>query len=189
MLAYWVIFSWVPKYLKLIHFSDASIGWWMLCAQLGAFIGYLSFGFIADWSGKFRTTFAGYTLVFALGVQIFIHGNTLANRYLSLLGIFLTGLGTGFFSGYGPLYCKLFPTRIRNTSASWCFNMGRLGSFIAPIMVAEIASGIGFGGALSLASIFAIFACCWIFLITRDDLGGIHFEYESNSQHIHISQN
>ncbi len=165
MLAYWVIFSWTPEYLGQIGFTDAEIGYWMLLSQIGAFIGYLSFGFVADKTDNFKITFAGYALTFSFGVLIFIQALLNNNLEISLMGIFITGLGTGFFSGYGPLYSKIFPTRIRNTSASFCFNTGRLGAFIAPILVTFASEIIGFGYAIALGSIFGLLVALWVLII------------------------
>jgi MFS family permease len=178
MMAYWVIFSFLPKYLDTIGYSSKQVGYWMLLSQLGAFIGYLSFGFVVDFTKKFRGTFASYGSAFALGILVFLFGNNISSYPISLIGIFITGLGTGFFSGYGPLYSHLFPAKIRNTSASCAFNIGRLGSFAAPILVAYIAASSGFAAAISIGSIFAIILCLWVFLIplsdyTVDNLEGI----------------
>ncbi len=166
MIAYWIVFSWAPKFLGELGLSPHQIGYWMLISQAGAFIGYISFGFIADYTGRIKVTFASYALVFAVGIIIFTsstggHDTSI----LPLIGIFITGLGTGFFSGYGPIYSKLFPIKVRNTSASFCFNSGRLGAFVAPILVAQLAVYFGFAFAMSLASIFAIILAGWVFLI------------------------
>jgi MFS family permease len=166
MMAYWIVFSWAPKYLGEIGLSPHQIGYWMLLSQAGAFIGYVSFGFIADHTGRIKITFASYALVFAVGIFIFTSTSGAgATSILPLIGIFVTGLGTGFFSGYGPIYSKLFPIKVRNTSASFCFNSGRLGAFVAPILVAQLAVYFGFAFAMSLASIFALLLAGWVFLI------------------------
>ncbi len=165
MLAYWVIFAWTPEYLAEIGFADQQIGYWMLLSQLGAFIGYLSFGVVVDKTGQFKLSFASYTLLFAIGVLVFTQGLEHGALLFSLSGIFFAGLGTGFFSGYGPLYSRIFPTRVRNSSASFCFNMGRLGAFVAPLLVAYAADIIGFSAAIGLGSVFAILAAFWVFLI------------------------
>lgn len=169
MMAYWIVFSWTPKYLTKIGFSDNDVGYWMLLTQLGAFIGYLSFGYVAEYTKKFRGTFSMYTAVFAVGVLLFTSGT--ANQQISLayFGIFITGLGTGFFSGYGPLYSKLFPFKIRNTSSSWCFNIGRLGAFVAPLLVVSIGAKIGIPGAIATAAIFAVILLGWVFLLPQKD--------------------
>jgi MFS family permease len=169
MLGYWVIFSFSPKYLKDLSYSNAEVGFWMLIANTGAFIGYISFGFIADYINNFKVTFASFALTFAIGAFLFTNGTTINFALLAIIGIFLTGLGTGFFSGYGPLYSKIFPTSVRNTSSSFCFNMGRMGAFVAPLLVTQASLILGMGGALSIASLFGVLVALWVFVIPMKD--------------------
>ena len=57
MSAYWFTYSWMPKYLyDNLGFSMARSGLWMLVAQAGGLLGYLSFGVFADWKGAGRRT-------------------------------------------------------------------------------------------------------------------------------------
>ena len=39
--------------------------------------------------------------------------------------MFLTGFGTGMFSGFAPLFSEIFPTSIRNTAMGSAFNLAR----------------------------------------------------------------
>jgi MFS family permease len=55
MSAYWFTYSWLPKYLyERLGLSMARSGIWVLTTQIGAFLGYLAFGWIADWRGEER---------------------------------------------------------------------------------------------------------------------------------------
>ena len=98
----------------------------MLISNIGAFIGYISFGYVNFYLNHFKLSFSLYAGMFALGLLVFVIGTSLGNISvgLSLLGLFIVGLGTGYFSGYGPLYSKIFPLKIRNMCSSFCFNMG-----------------------------------------------------------------
>lgn len=165
MLAYWVIFSWTPKILSDMGYSEQHIATWMIISQLGAFLGYLSFGLISDIFKRFRLTFISYALLFTVGVLIFVGGLRNGNNVVAFSGIFITGFGTGFFSGYGPLYAALFPVRVRNTCVSWCFNVGRMGAFIAPILVVFLSSNFSVEIALSSSAIFSLILAFWVLLI------------------------
>jgi MFS family permease len=166
MLSYWILFSWTPKYLKVdLGYSDANVGIWMLLANIGAFIGYLSFGFVLDFTKKIKGTFILYTLIFGISTLIFTNGLANGSTNTILVGILFTGFGTGFWSGFGPLYSKIFPTRIRNTCSSFSFNIGRLTAFIAPLIVPIAASLWGISGAISIAAFFGIALGFWILLI------------------------
>ena len=68
MSAYWFTYSWMPKYLyDNLGFSMARSGLWMLVAQAGGLLGYLSFGVFADWKGR-RPAYTGFSLIWAVGL-------------------------------------------------------------------------------------------------------------------------
>lgn len=168
LMSYWVIFSWAPKYLKGLLGDPAWVGKITLLAQLGAFIGYLTFGVIADLTKKPKLTFLGYNIVLFLGAVIFAFANT--NKGLLILSFIVIGLGTGIFSGFGPLFARIFPQKVRATGTSVSFNTGRLGTFFAPIIVnAILNTKYGFSGAIILGGILALIAGLWIFLIPSID--------------------
>ncbi|MHA1115244.1 MAG: MFS transporter [Candidatus Heimdallarchaeaceae archaeon] len=168
LMAYWVIFSWAPKYLKSILDDASWVGKITLLAQLGAFIGYLSFGFIADITEKPKITFFSYTVILATGATVFAFAGT--NKGMLILSFIIIGLGTGIFSGFGPLFAKIFPQKVRATGTSVSFNTGRLGTFFAPLIVTlMLNSKFGFSGAIILGGIFALIAGLWIFLIPSVD--------------------
>src|SRR5205823_3486005 len=69
--AYWGLFFWMPSFLAKdagLSLSD-SLGW-IIPTQLGAFCGYLSFGFLAERFGR-RATFIAFVLSAAMLVPIY----------------------------------------------------------------------------------------------------------------------
>jgi MFS family permease len=53
MSAYWFTYSWLPGYLyQQREFTMAKSALWMLVTQTGGFIGYFTFGFVADRLGR-----------------------------------------------------------------------------------------------------------------------------------------
>ncbi|MGQ4832518.1 MAG: MFS transporter [Candidatus Asgardarchaeia archaeon] len=167
MLSYWLIFSWLPTYLSQYRGLDISTsGLWLLVSQVGAFVGYLTFGLLSDKIGR-RPAFSLFSILQALGVVfltfLWFYGS------ISLIWIFLLGVGTGFFSGYGPLYSEIFPTRSRSTLSGLCFNFGRGASFFAPILVAVVANLWGFESGLALAILFNVLLALtiWAFPETK----------------------
>lgn len=69
----------------------------------------------------------------------------------------------GFFSVYGALFGELFPTRVRATGASLCYNGARGVPFAAPIVLGWIAGFAGFNAGLIVAvvAISAAAALIW----------------------------
>lgn len=162
--AYWFTYSWMPDYLYLErHFSLTKSALWIIVTQMGGFLGYFSFGYVADRWGR-RPAFTIYTSLMALGlVMITVLWDYVVGYPLIILGfMFLVGFGTGFFGGFGPLFSEIFPTSIRNTATGSAFNLGRGVQFFTPVIIALIAQRYNLGAGIFLAAIFALATGIWI---------------------------
>ena len=137
----------------------------MLVTQAGGLLGYLTFGFTADKLGR-RPAYTIYSIIMAFGlVMITIFWEVIVVYPSLALGfMFLVGFGTGMFSGYGPLFSELFPTKIRNTAMGSAFNLARGIQFFTPVIIALIAEEYGLGGGISLAALFALLTGAWIWV-------------------------
>ncbi len=167
MSAYWFTYAWLPKYLyDQLGFSMAKSGIWMLVTQAGGLIGYLSFGAVADWRGR-RVAYTIYSLVWAAGLLAvtWFWGRIAVWPWLTLCFMFLVGLGTGNFSGYGPIFTEIFPTKIRSTAMGTAFNLARGVQFFTPLAVTLVATRFGLAGGISLAAFFAVFTGLWVWLL------------------------
>lgn len=164
MTAYWFTYSWLPGYLQQQRqFSLVKSALWMLVTQSGGFLGYTSFGFVADKLGR-RPAYSIYSFLMALGLlMITLMWDTVAaNPSVILLFMFLVGFGTGMFGGYGPLISELFPTGVRSTAMGAAFNIARGLQFFTPVTIAKIAEKHGLGTGISFAAIFALLTGIWI---------------------------
>ena len=169
MSAYWFTYSWMPKFLyEQLDFSMAQSGIWMLATQGGALLGYLSFGVVADRHGR-RIAYSLYSLVWAVSLLsvTWFWSSLVALPALSLVAMFLVGVGTGNFSGYGPIFTELFPTRIRNTAMGTAFNLARGVQLFTPLIITWVASqswrgperSLGLG--ISIGAFFALLTGAW----------------------------
>jgi MFS family permease len=166
MAAYWITFSWLPGYLYTERsFSLAKSAFWVIVAQVGAFLGNLAFGWTADKFGR-RPAYTIFSFLMAIGlIMITLMWSVIvAYPVLILSFMFLVGFGTGMFAGYGPLFAELYPTSIRNTAMGSAYNFARGIQFLAPVLVAVTAQYYGLSGGISLAAIFAILSGLWIWL-------------------------
>lgn len=162
--AYWFTYSWMPDYLYLErHFSLTKSALWIIVTQLGGFLGYFSFGYVADRWGR-RPAFTIYSIFMALGlVMITILWDYVVGYPVIILGfMFMVGFGTGFFGGFGPLFSEVFPTSVRNTATGSAFNLGRGVQFFTPVVIALIAQRYNLGAGIFLAAIFALATGIWI---------------------------
>ena len=166
MSAYWFTYSWLPGYLhQERQFSMTKSAVWMLVTQGGGFLGYFTFGFVADRLGR-RPAYSIYSVLMALGlVMITLLWNVVVVYPPVILAfMFLVGFGTGMFGGYGPLFAELFPTKIRSTAMGSAFNLARGVQFLTPVAIALIAREYGLGGGISLAALFALLTGAWIWM-------------------------
>jgi MFS family permease len=168
MFAYWGLFSWLPSFLgSPIAKGGAGLSlvkapMWIIPMMIGAYVGYVSFGFIADKFGR-RPTFAGYLLISA--VLVFIFGNTRNPMALMVMGPFLGFFGSGYFSAFGAFISELFPTRARGAAVGFCYNTGRMLSALAPTVVGFFAMKMGVGAALAFLAVAFVLAAVSIFLL------------------------
>jgi MFS family permease len=166
MFAWWGLNLWVPSYLSLpstqggVGLATETMSLFVIAMQVGMWLGYVTFGFIADRFGR-RPTYITYLLVAA--VLVWYYGFARDPWVLLVLGPFVAFFGTGYFSGFGAVASEIFPTSIRATALGVTYNSGRLLSAIAPFIVGSMAQSRGFGAAFTLTAIaFMIAAVLWI---------------------------
>ncbi|HEY3216508.1 MAG TPA: MFS transporter [Candidatus Eisenbacteria bacterium] len=159
MANYWFTFSWLPEYLgRRWSLEIQTTGAWTLVFVTGSLTGYLLYGICSDRWGR-RRSFSLFSLVMALGLSMItvFEGAIRGRPELILFFIFVAGLGTGTWSGFGPLYTELFPTRVRNTAGGICMNVTRGVQFLAPLLVVAVG-GQELGRGVALAAAFAVLA-------------------------------
>ena len=155
MYAYWLIFTWLPHYLASERgLGIVGAGIWIVVSQIGAFIGHLIFGSLADRIGR-RASFTIFTTIQSIGV-LFV---TLIwySDFTALISIFFLGIGIGYFAGFGPVFAEIFPTEYRSTLSGLCYNVARGLSFFAPyapLLVTALYPSAGFAGGMALAILF-----------------------------------
>jgi MFS family permease len=174
--AYWGVFFWLPGFLaRPIAQGGAGMGIvgslsWIVPVQIGAYFGYLTFGFIADRIGR-RRTFILFMLAAAILVPIYgqMARNPLA---LMLLGPVLGYVGHGYFSMFGGFVAELFPTSVRATGQGTAYNAGRLLGGFAPYVIGVLATLPGIGIGLALGSTSAFFLAAALLILTLPDRSG-----------------
>jgi MFS family permease len=155
MFAWWGLFTWIPSYLGLpvsaggAGLSIVGTSTWVVLMQVGMWLGYLTFGALADRLGRKRA-YVGYLLVAAALVGVY--GSVRDATALLLLGPLVAFFGTGYFVGFGTITAELFPTSLRATAQGFTYNVGRGISAIAPLAVGSLALRIGLGSAFKLVT-------------------------------------
>jgi MFS family permease len=162
LFAYWGLFTWVPAYLASpVAAGGAGMGVvrsveWIVPMQVGAFLGYVLFGVLADRFGR-RPVFI--TFVGAAALLVPVYGQMGARpAALMAMGPLIGFFGHGYFSLFGAMLAELFPSSVRATAQGFCYNFGRAASALAPFVIGALADRHGIGSALALTSAFFVAA-------------------------------
>jgi MFS transporter, putative metabolite:H+ symporter len=102
-----------------------------LVQSLAAVVGYTACGFLIDWYGRRPVLFLYYF------VGAFFHlWFALATGLWMYVAIAAVGwVNPGVFGSTGIYVSELHPTYLRATAVGWFFGIGRVGSFLAPLIV------------------------------------------------------
>jgi MFS family permease len=169
LFAYWGLFTWMPSYLSSpvsrggAGMSVVQSTGWIVPMQVGAFLGYTVFGFLADRFGR-RPVFLAFVLCAAVLVPIYGQWGR-HQTALMLMGPLVGFFGHGYFSVFGAMLAELFPAAIRATLQGLCYNVGRAASALAPFTIGALADRFGIGSALAFTSVFFAAGGALIFLL------------------------
>jgi MFS family permease len=168
-LAWWGISSWVPPFVASTAGKAGIPGQqWASYAgmtyNVGAILGYVCFGFLADAIGRKPVTMFYYAAAFVLTPALFL--------WTQDLTLLLVVAGANGFFTLGQ-YCwmpvwlpELFPTRSRATSIAFAFNAPRLIAFLGPLFAGTLI--VTFGGysstAMTVSLIYILGFCLAPFL-------------------------
>lgn len=153
--------GWLTTYLRDVrHLGPVTLGdlvaWQFAANILG--------GFFWGWAGdRFGRRFNALGFIGA-ALTIVVYLNLGAN--VVLLGA--VGAAYGFMLSssvvWGPWLTELYPPHLKSTAAS-IFNWGRIVSFFAPLITGSLASSIGLGATMGLASVtFIVAGLIWLAL-------------------------
>jgi MFS family permease len=168
MFAWWGFNQWIPAYLSLpagdggIGLSTRAMSGFIMAMQVGMWFGYVTFGFISDRVGRKR---AYITYLLTAAVLMLAYAVTQRPPVLLLLGPVVAFFATGYFTGFGAVTAEIYPTDIRATAQGFTYNIGRIGSAVAPWAVGRLAETSGFGAAFSLSAVaFLCAAVMWLWI-------------------------
>lgn len=169
LIAFWGVTTWLPAFLET-PVAEGGAGLtiskgaqWLIVLQVGAFFGYITFGWIADRIGR-RPAFTLFMIAATAVVPIFAFG---ARSVFTLLviGPLVGYFAHGYFSMFGAMLAELFPTRIRASAQGFCYNTGRLASAFAPFVIGAAATKHGLGFAIACDAVFFALGAILIWLL------------------------
>jgi MFS family permease len=146
---YYAITTWLPTFLRTQrHLTVLSSGAYLSVIITGSFIGYLTSAYLSDALGRRKNFF-----LFSVGSVIVVLAYTqlaISDGMMLFLGFPLGFFASGIFSGMGPLYTELYPTRIRGTGQGFCYNFGRGLAALFPALVGWLSQTMPLGEAIGI---------------------------------------
>jgi MFS family permease len=106
----------------------------------GAFFGIFLFSYASIFAGRRPTFAAFFVLAGAMTAIVFLFLNSLSDIFwmIPLMGFFQLAI----FGGYAIYFPELFPTRLRSTGTSFCYNVGRLVAAVGPAALGLLRSQV-----------------------------------------------
>ncbi|MEW2398315.1 MFS transporter [Streptomyces sp. NPDC046862] len=150
---YYTLATWVPTYLKSEReLSVVGTGGYLTFLISGAFIGYLTGGYLTDRLGRRRNIWL-FAVLSALCILAYANIPSGANTLLLVLGFPLGFCMSAIFSGFGSYLSELYPSAVRGTGQGFTYNTGRAVGAVFPTTVGFLADSWGVGGALVFGAI------------------------------------
>lgn len=101
----------------------------------GAFFGMLGFTFLAQKFGRKSAFAAGYIIAMVVTIGYFQLFNGRGDIWMS--GV-MGACQLGLFAGFAIYLPELFPTRLRSTGTSFCYNVGRFLAATGPFTLGKL---------------------------------------------------
>ncbi|MEU7283581.1 MFS transporter [Streptomyces sp. NPDC045431] len=150
---YYTLATWVPTYLKDDRgLTVIGTGGYLTFLISGAFIGYLTGGYLTDRLGRKRNIVI-FAFLSALSILAYTNIPSGADGLLLVLGFPLGFCMSAIFSGFGSFLAELYPTAVRGTGQGFTYNTGRAVGAFFPTLVGFLADSWGVGGALVFGAI------------------------------------
>jgi MFS family permease len=134
-----------------------------LLQNIGAFFGIFVFSYASIYAGR-RPSFAlFFVLAGAMTAAVFWFIDSWSEVFwmIPLMGFFQLAI----FGGYAIYFPELFPTRLRSTGTSFCYNVGRLVSASGPVVLGLLTSKVYHAYPAPLPLRYAGVTMCSVFLI------------------------
>jgi MFS family permease len=161
---YYAIATWLPSYLKDRGLPVAGVGGYLYFVVTGAFLGYLTGGYLTDRWGR-KNSFRLFAVLSGILLVLYTRLPASAGTAVMFLGFPLGFCSSAIFSGFGSYLAELYPNRARGAGQGFTYNFGRAVGAFFPTAIGYLSGHFGVGGAMSfgaLAYALAIVALIWL---------------------------
>jgi MFS family permease len=109
--------------LDRTFYVDIWAGWTSVTLNIGAFLGIYAFSYVAHYIGRLRAFAISFVLAMLSTAYVFWYFQNPRDIFtmIPVMGFCQLSL----FGGYAIYFPELFPTRLRSTGTSFCYNVAR----------------------------------------------------------------
>jgi MFS family permease len=151
---YYAITTWVPLYLKSERgLSIFGTSGYLAVLIAGSFCGYLVGAWLSDRIGR-RNLFLLFSILSPLLVVTYLI-LPISNNLMLVLGFPLGFCASAYYSGLGPFFTEMFPTRLRGSGQGFAYNVGRGFGALFPTLVGILAAKLSLGTAIATFALIA----------------------------------
>lgn len=142
---------------------DSAIAWGFMLNMVGAVIGMAFFTRLASAVGRRGAFCCGFLAALVVTLLVYWKMESPADAYwmMPLMG----AAQLSVFAGYAIYLPELFPSRLRSTGTSFCYNLGRFAAAIGSLFSAALAVGIYGKYGSPLMERYSAMTMCAIFLV------------------------
>ena len=171
LMAYWGSATWLPSFLASAKgLNVVKTGGFLIMLNVGAFLGYQFFGWLADRKGRRLAFIYGMCGAIIATIIYVAIDNELALLWFGPVFGFTT---YGFFGIFGAFISELFPTSARATGTSLVWNIGRAMSMLSPIIIGALAEGYGLSFGLGVTVVFNLLGLVAVYFLPETVKAGV----------------
>jgi MFS family permease len=143
--------------------EDVWAGWTSVTLNIGAFLGIYSFSYATHYIGRRRAFAIAFFLAMLSTALVFWKFNTVTDVFtmIPVMGFCQLAL----FGGYAIYFPELFPTRLRSTGTSFCYNVARFVAAAGPTTLGLLTKRVFGGYEAPWPMRYAGITMCAIFLV------------------------
>jgi MFS family permease len=144
--------------------EDLWASWTSVMLNLGAFFGIYAFSYVTHYIGRRRAFAISFVLAMLSTALVFGRVESIGDIFwmIPLMGFCQLSL----FGGYAIYFPELFPTRLRSSGTSFCYNIARFAAAaIGPILSFLVSARVYGGSPQPWPQRYAGITMCAIFLL------------------------
>ncbi len=121
-----------------------NVTWWIsitsILQNLGGFFGIYAYSYVTYYIGRKPAFAISFVAALFSTALVFAYLDTFNELFwmIPLMGFCQLAL----FGGYAIYFPELFPTRLRSTGTSFCYNVGRLVAAMGPLTLGMLTKGV-----------------------------------------------